>query len=212
MGCCSPGKVRHLLPLVPQLLTIAPFDSRGGYSHLKISQEFDRLDVSLRYVDTTSTDAQKEAILRFGTANQVLHKLIIETPEVNFEKAIRHTSQIVADILDAISFLKRLPLSVRSILAHADGEKFIREYRTFSYSPRELMPEDIDQATTIPASIKPVLRLFREGTSSTRPPYRLLCLYRVRELIMRVRQDNDKKVLQVQGHQTDLTDFYWTTI
>lgn len=167
----------------------------GGYSHLKTSQELDRLDVSLRYVDTTSPDAQKEAILRFGTANQVLQKLIIETPEVNFEKAIRHTGQIVADILDAISFLKRLPLSVRSILAHADGEKFIREYRTFSYSPRELMPEDIDQATTIPASIKPALRLFREGTSSTRPPYRLLCLYRVREIIMKVRQDNDKKVL-----------------
>ena len=166
-----------------------------GYSYLKTSQEFDRLDVSLRYVDTTSSDPQKEAILRFGTANQILQKLIIETPEVNFEKAIRHTGQIVADILDAISFLKRLPLSVRSIVVHADGEKFIREYRTFSYPSRELTPENIDQATAIPASIKPALPLFREGTSSTRPPYRLLCLYRVREIITKVRQDNDKKVL-----------------
>lgn len=166
-----------------------------GYSYLKTSQEFDRLDISLKYVDTTSPNVQKEAMLRFGRANQVLQKLIIETPEVNFEKAIRHTGQIVADILDATSFLKRLPLSVRSIVVHADGEKFIREYRTFSYSPRELTPENLDQAATIPASIKPALRLFREATSSTRPPYRLLCLYRVREIITKVRQDNDKKVL-----------------
>jgi hypothetical protein len=166
-----------------------------GYSYLKTSQEFDRLDVSLKYVDTTSPDVQREAILRFGTANQVLQKLIIETPEVNFEKAIRHTGQIVADILDATSFLKRLPLSARSIVVQADGEKFIREYRTFSYSPRELTPANLDQAATIPASIKPALRLFREGTSSTRPPYRLLCLYRVREIIGKLRKDNDKKVL-----------------
>ncbi len=166
-----------------------------GHSYLTTSQEFDRLDVSLKYVDTTYLDGQKEATLRFRTANQVLQKLIIETPEVNFEKAIRHTGQIVADILDAISFLKRLPLSVRSIDVHSNGEKFSRHYRTFSYSPRELTPENIDQVAAIPANIKPALRLFREGTNSTRPPYRLLCLYRVREIITKIRQDNDKKVL-----------------
>jgi hypothetical protein len=166
-----------------------------GYSYLRTSQEFDRLNVSLKYVDTTYPDSQKEAILRFGTANRALQKLIIETPEANFEKAVRHTGQIVADILDAISFLKRLPLSVHSIDVHSNGEKFSRRYQTFSYSPRELTPENINQAATIPASIKPALRLFREGMSSTRPPYRLLCLYRVREIIMKVRQDNDKKVL-----------------
>lgn len=167
-----------------------------GYSYLKTSQELDRLDAPLRYVDTTSPDARKEAILRFGTTNQVLQKLIIETPEVNFEKAIRHTGQIVADILDAISFLKRLPLSVRRIEVHANGEKFVRDYRTFSYSPRQLTPENVAQATTIPTSIKPALRLFREGMSSTRPPYRLLCLYRVREIVKKVSQDNNKNVLE----------------
>jgi hypothetical protein len=166
-----------------------------GYSYLKTAQEFDRFDLSLKYIDTTYPEGLKEATLRFGTANQVLQKLIIETPESNFEKAIRHTGQLVADILDAISFLKRLPLSVRSIEVHSNGGKFCRQYRTYSYSPRELTPENIDQAATIPASIKPALRLFREGMSSTRPPYRLLCLYRVREIITKVRQENDKKVL-----------------
>jgi hypothetical protein len=174
---------------------LPPFRFEEGYSHLTTSPEFDRLSVTLRYVDTTCPDVQKEATLRFGMSGHVLQKLIVETPEVDIEKAIRHTGQIVADLLDAISFLRRLPLSIRHIEVQAVGKKYNRRYMTFSYLPRQLTPDDLTQATTVPAGLKPAFRLFREGMNSTRPPYRLLCLYRVREVIGRVRRENDKEVL-----------------
>jgi hypothetical protein len=174
---------------------IPHFRFEEGYSHLETTPALDRLSVTIKYVDTSCPDVPKEATLRFGVSGHILQKLIIETPEIDIEKAIRQTGQIVADLLDALSFFKLLPLSIRHIHVDAVGKKYNRRYATFSYQTRHLTPEDFAQATSVPPRLKPAFRLFREALNSTRPPYRLLCLYRVREVIKSVRRENDREAL-----------------
>jgi len=137
----------------------------------------------------------KEAKLRFGVSGGILQKFIVEIPELDINKATRQSGQIVADLLDAISFYKRLPLSIRHIEVQNVGDTFRRRYITCPYSQREFKPNDLTQATTVPHRLKPALRLFREGLSSSRPPYRLLCLYKVREIVLPLQKANNKKVL-----------------
>jgi hypothetical protein len=166
-----------------------------GYSYLKMHPEFERLEAHLTYSDTTDPSVLKEAGLRLKGAGHMLRRIVVETPEIDMRKAIRHTGQIVADLLDALSLLKRVPLSIRHIEVHAVGKKFLRSYMTLPYGPRQLNPDDLMKATTVPRPLRPAVRLFREGLSSSRPPYRLLCLYRVREVIDEVRRKNDQEVL-----------------
>lgn len=172
------------------------FRFEEGYSYLAMAPEFDSLSETLiKYADTTCPDVLREATLHFGMSGRILQKLIVETPEVDLANAIGQASQIVADLLDAVSFFKRLPLSIRHIDVHAIGKKYYRRYMTVFYSPRQLTLHDLTQATTVPSRLRPAFRLFHEGLNSTRPHYRLLCFYRVREVIESVRSENNREVL-----------------
>lgn len=75
------------------------------------------------------------------------------------------------------------------------SEGMLRVFVTLPYGSRQLMADDLTKATTIPSRLKATLRLFREGLNASRPHYRLLCLYRVREVIEKVRHENDQDVL-----------------
>ncbi len=166
----------------------------AGYSHLALTPELERLTVSLRYIDRKVSELSKEAVLSLKGSGGVLQRLIIKTEEEEFSKAIQHTNQIIADFLDAFSLSKRVPISIRHIEVYADGKKFIRLYRTIPYGRRQLTEADITGALNIPGRLRGALRLFREGLSSNRPPYRLLCLYRVREVVEKVRGENNREV------------------
>ena len=73
---------------------------------------------------------------------------------------------------------------------------FARRYVTFPYHPVEIEAEDISLAWGTPKPLTPALRLFREAISSSNPYYRVLCLYRVREVLERVRGANDHALLR----------------
>ncbi len=171
------------------------FEFEEGFSHLMMVSDLTRLEVTLKYVDTKFPDVLREATLSVKGSSNVVQRLIVETSESDLESAIKHTTQIVADLLDAIAFAKRIPISVRHIEVHAIGRKYQRRYVTLPYGLRRFTADDLTEAATIPPRLKPALRLFREGLSSSRPHYRLLCLYRVREVLKSICHQNDSEVL-----------------
>jgi hypothetical protein len=171
------------------------FAFEEGFSHLTMGPDLARLQVTLKYVDTKSPDVPRDAALFVKGSGDVVQRLIVETSESDLASAIKHTGQIVADLLDAIAFAKRVPISIRHIEVHAIGRKYQRRYVTLPYGSRRFTADDLTDAAAIPSRLKPALRLFREGVSSSRPHYRLLCLYRVREVVESIRHQNDSDVL-----------------
>lgn len=171
------------------------FAFEEGFSHLAMAPDLARLQLTLKYVDTKSPNVPRDAVLFVRGSGDVVQRLIVETSESELASAIKHTGQIVADLLDAIAFAKRVPISVRHIEVHAIGRKYQRRYVTLPYGLRRFTADDLIEAATIPPRLKPALRLFREGLSSSRPHYRLLCLYRVREVVESIRHQNDSEVL-----------------
>jgi hypothetical protein len=171
------------------------FRFEDGFSHLVMAPELARLKVTLQYVDTKSPGVLKEATLTFRGSDAIVQRLIVETPEVDLSNAINHTGQIVADFLDAVSFVKRVPISIRHIEVHAIGKKYQRRYVTLPYGSRQLTVDDLTEARTVPPRLKAAFRLFRESLNSSKPHYRLLCLYRVREVVESVRHENDRDIL-----------------
>jgi hypothetical protein len=171
----------------------------AGYSHLAITPELGRFSVLLSYSDTKAPELAKEAVLVFQGSDGVLQRLVVKTDEEKLSKAVQMSNQIVADLLDALSFSKKVPISIRHIDVYAEGKKFNRRYMTIPYQPRPLTTADIKETRNIPAPLRGAVRLFREGLSSNRPSYRLLCLYRVREVVEKVRTKNDREVLARGG-------------
>jgi hypothetical protein len=169
------------------------FAFEDGFSHLAMAPDLARLQITLKYVDTNSPDVQWNATLFVKGSGDIVQRLIVETSESELASAIKHTSQIVADLLDAIAFAKRVPISIRHIEVHAIEQKYLRRYVTLPYGLRSFTAGDLTEATAIPSRLRPALRLFREGLSSSRPHYRLLCLYRVREVMEKVRRQNDSE-------------------
>ena len=147
------------------------------------------------YFATNLPGVRKEVTLTLQGSNAIVQRFIVEIPEVDLSNAIRHTGQIVADLLDAVSFVKRVPISIRHIEVHAIGKKYQRRYVTLPYGPRQLTADNLTEATTVPPRLKATLRLFREGLNASKPHYRLLCFYRVREVVELVRHENDRDLL-----------------
>lgn len=138
---------------------------------------------------------QNEMTLSVQGSNGMVQKLIVETSELDLSNAVRQTSEVVADFIDTVSFGKRVPILIRHIEVHILEKKFLRRYITFSYAPRQLTENDFRKFLAVPPRLKAALRLFREGFSSNKPHYQLLCLYRVWELIQKVRTENNKDIL-----------------
>jgi hypothetical protein len=132
--------------------------------------------------------------LAFEGSGGVIERLVVDADELDLSTTIQHINQIVADLLDALSLLKGVPISIQHIDISVPGKKFLRRYLTFPYGQHVLTETDFKEAQSIPARLRGALRLFREGVSSSRPPYRLLCLYRVREVVDKVRAETNREI------------------
>ncbi len=137
--------------------------------------------------------------MTFNGSGGILQRLVVETDEPDLSEAIRQINQIIADLLDALTLVKGLPVSIRHIDVIASGSKYLRRYVTLPYGKHTLSETDLKEAQNIPARLRGAVRLFREGVSSSRPPYRLLCLYRVREVLEKVRAENDRNIRARSG-------------
>jgi hypothetical protein len=197
-------------------LPINPVEA--GYSHFVLAPRLADATMSLKYSDTKTPGIVREARMTFATSENILQRLIVETDEPDLSTAIRHIGQIVADLLDALALVRRVPISIRHIDVAAPGHKFHRRYITLPYGQHTLTEADLKEAQNFPARLRGAVRLFREGVSSSRPPYRLLCLYRIREVIEKVRAETDREILAGGGTPNrpvrvlpanELTEFYF---
>jgi hypothetical protein len=189
----------------------------AGYSHFIVPPKLAGATMKLSYTDTKTPDTVREARMTFNVSGDFLQRLVVETDETNLSTAIRNVGQIVADLLDALSLVRRIPISIRHIDVAA-GHKFHRRYITLPYGQHTLAEADLEVAQKFPARLRGAIRLFREGVSSNRPPYRLLCLYRIREVVEKVRAETDREILARDGTPTrsirilpdnELTRFYF---
>lgn len=178
-------------------LTINGFE--GGYSHFILAPSLEGAAMSLKYSDTKTPDIVRVAKVTFAVLGGLLQRLIVETDEPDLSAAIRHISQIVADLLDSISLVRQLPISIHHIDVSSPGRKFHRRYLTLPYGQHTLTEADLKEAQIFPPRLRGAIRLFREGVSSSRPPYRLLCLYRIREVIGKVRDETDREIFARGG-------------
>lgn len=190
----------------------------AGYSHFGLAPQLAQAAVSLKYSVTKTPGVLREATMAFNGSDGILQRLVVDTDEPELSNAIRYINQIVADLLDALALVKRVPISIRHIDVSVPGRKYHRRYVTFPYGQHTLTESDIKEAQNIPTRLRGAARLFREAVSSSRPPYRLLCLYRVREVVEKVRAENDRDILARTGAPTrpvrvlptnELTQFYF---
>jgi hypothetical protein len=177
---------------------LAKFDLESGRSYLRFAPELAKLKrIKLRYSTTEEPKVTREAELTFRTDGQLIQRLVIQSSEERLEAAIKHSSQLVSDLLDALTFYKRVPIQVHHVEVYSvSDQEYLRRYLTFPYTAVDVEEVDFSRAVREPHGLRPCLRLFREAISSSKPHYRLLCLYRIRELLERLQAANNKKLLR----------------
>lgn len=196
--------------------TISNFEI--GYSHFLLPTQLEGATMSLKYNDTKTPDVIRDAKMTFNAPGGYLKGFVVETDEPDLSTAIRHIGQIVADLLDSLSVVTQRPIAIHHIDVTAPGRKFHRRYLTFPYRQHTLTEADLKEAQYFPPRVRPAIRLFREGMSSSRPPYRLLCLYRIREVIEKVQAEINREIIAHGGTPkrpvrvlpaNELTQFYF---
>ena len=170
----------------------------SGHSYLKLGKSLQKLSrVTVSYCHPTDAAEVKEGFVTPVVEEGIVRRFRVDLPEKELEVALKVSSQIVHSILDVISLRREVPTQIRHIEVRREvgTDRFLRRYMTLPYKPIDIEEDDISVAFTIPRSIVPALRLFREAISSSNPYYRLLCLYRVREVIEKVRGANDHALM-----------------
>lgn len=173
-------------------------DPELGFSNLTVGPPMNKLNcISVVYGRSDKPQETYTAEIRLNVEGGFVRRFIMTLPEPDLDTAIKHGSQIISSILDSICFRKQVPLQIHHIeIFQAETGDPLRRYMTFPYTiPVDVDERDIASAPRIPPGLGPCLRLFREGISSTRPHYRLLCLYRVWEGIKKLTRVNKKTLL-----------------
>jgi len=172
-----------------------------GFSNLSVADQLIDKPVVLEYGLEDEQPSHKVEIVP-KVSKSMLQGLIVTLPERDLKTAIDITDQIIASILDYISFRRRIPLKIHHIdVYRAETGDHRCKYLTLSYKKNvDLEEEDLLALSRTPKSLLPLLRLFREAVNSTIPAYRLLCLYRVKEgLFNTVRGENNKRAKAIRG-------------
>lgn len=177
---------------------LTPAKPESGHSYLKLGKSLAKLTrVVFTYSLPTETGDTQEGSLTPIAEGGLVRRLRVELPEKSVDTSLRLSSQIVHSVLDSISLRTEVPVQIRhiEIRKESNGERFLRRYLTIPYSPVEIESEDIESAMSIPKPLAPALRLFREAINSSKPHYRLLCLYRVREVMNNVQSSNNQTLI-----------------
>jgi len=110
----------------------------AGYSHFILPPKLAGATMKLSYTDTKTPDIIREARMTFDVSGGFLQRLVVETDETDLSTAVRNVGQIVADLLDALSLARRVPISIHHIDVAAPGHKFHRRYITLPYGQHTL--------------------------------------------------------------------------
>lgn len=175
-------------------------DITAGYSVLKCENEILMNLVYARVSKNTNSEVHEQAKAILNGQNGFIQRLIIVSPERDLKKGLNYARMLASSIFDSICFKKRIPLQVRSIeIYHSESGRLLQIRTTVPYFPVNLEEEDILIVATIPRSIRPYLRIFREAINSANTHYRFLCLFKIAEHMMNTIQKENNITLKSRG-------------
>lgn len=169
-----------------------------GHSYLVLGEDLRNVSsVAATYSFPDASAPQKTATLRLVASDNLVQRISVDVPETTLQAAVTVASRIVHGLLDTVTFRTAVPTQVRHVEVKSAGgrSKFLRRYMTVPYKPVVLTQADFMAPLNAPKLIEPALRLYREAVGSSRPHYRLLCLYRAREAILRAQNTNNAALL-----------------
>jgi hypothetical protein len=164
-----------------------------GFSHILVSDKLAQAKVKFLHLSGDKRDEKREGTLQLEATGGRLCAINISLPETDLTAAVTQAGQIISACLDVVTLRTCVPLQVRDVEVTSVREpNFLRRYVTFGYSDVELQERDLLDAPSVPGRLNPAMRLFREAINASKPHYRLLCLYRAREALMRIQKGNDQ--------------------
>ncbi|VAW97882.1 hypothetical protein MNBD_GAMMA23-2511, partial [hydrothermal vent metagenome] len=184
---------------------LSSVDVDEGYSNLSF-KKIAKLNKIIIPYNLENSEEEKVAELTFKTTDKdrvqsFILKISDMDMDMDMDTSLRLASQIVATFLDFLSFKAQLPLQVRHIdICSGKRNNLCRRYLTLPFTSVFSIEEtDFTSAISIPISLMPSLRLFREAISSSKPHYRLLCFFRVWEGALRKVQSKNSEILKERG-------------
>lgn len=176
---------------------MARVDLQQGYSNLSLGKSIAKAKSVSLYYENTKSGERKDANLTFVKTGAYVQRLVVEMHEDSLDLAVAFSGQFVNLLLDVLSLQKQLPIQVHHIeIFHVPSGDLLREYVTIPHTiNKDVEANDFELFQRIPDRLKPILRLFREAINSSNPHYRLLCLYRMREGIKKVRARNSAEAI-----------------
>jgi hypothetical protein len=170
---------------------------KEGYSNLKPGTSQIQFQKANLVYFSKSGDSKK-AVLSFNVKEGTIRSLIIIFSDEPLEAVVPLALKLLNPLLDAITFVKMVPLKICRIhLYHVPSNYLLREYTTLPYHYiHNLEPDTIKFAMNIPNSLKPVIRLYRESKNSNNSQYRFLSLFKACEEIIKIRNQNSQAAKQ----------------
>ena len=168
-------------------------DLGRGYSHLKIKKGFS-LEINLQY-KLPGEQSIKDMKIEFVEDDEVLRKVCVTSEETKMGYATKLADEQVVKILNHLCFTKGVPIRTNKVVVSkvADGSTS-QECRVIPYSNRVIEDKDL-AIPSVPKEVFPLSSVYREAQNSSLPNYRLLCLYRIREGLDKLKKKNSKTVI-----------------
>jgi len=164
-----------------------------GFSYVAMDEKVSSAEIALEYItDDQKVQDSKEAKIRFGAENGILRNIIFEVHESNEREALKYANQFVSQIIDSICFQIRVPIQIKNIdITRGYPTREFKKYITQPYSVRKITEHTLQETSKTPKMLIPLLRLYREAINSSKVHYKLLCLYRLREGLEKVKMKNN---------------------
>ena len=175
------------------------FLGKHGFTNLTLETTFPRdKPIVLEYgVESYKDDRKLSGLanLFIRSFNNRISQFDIEIDENEPDDAVGIANMLVTRLLDAISFLKGVPISIREILVKDKSRTYLSRYITVPYlSDETVHASDIEMAMYVPGRITPLLSMYREALSSDNQHYRFLALFRTFEGLEKVIAENSRKL------------------
>ncbi len=165
-----------------------------GHSNLKLGSTVQGVKSEGATVDYRigAASSDKQATLLFEGEGDTIQKCVVEISEGTVQSAVKIADRLVNQMLDVLSFLKKVPLKVRHVdVFDSDSQDFLCRYTTIPFTAeRSVERKDLELMNSVPDRLIPLLRLYREAIGSPSPHHRFLCLYRMGERLKEEQRRN----------------------
>jgi len=163
-----------------------------GFSYARLATPGTATQVLTAHYTWSNRPGGREARVSLRSKNNLLQAVVVEIPEEEIEVAALCSGQIVANLLDALAFIKRIPIQIRHVdVFPAAGRRLARRYATFPFGQVNVDEQNFRAAASAPPRLLPSLRHVHQAIGSTQPPLRMLSLCSAFDSLKQVRAQNN---------------------